>query len=240
GARDHMFAILRRCYVIGSADQDQGWHAGGTGSGVEGAATGIKRDGGPEVEFVVDSTLRADGPQHAAAAVGPAKQGNMVGPHVGLLLKPPPRRIGVGHPLIVRASGTVVGGGLIADSARAIALRKQHNKAALDEQLGPFAVFARDGARGIGQTGTIVHSDNGWERSGAFGAVDNCLQGNVPVAEFDRLRTAGYRDPADKQERQREGRGMRRRAVRHMRVPVWFVRLYNTNLGSGNWGSISF
>src|SRR5262249_22476509 len=79
-----------------------------------------------------------------------------------------------------------------------------------------------------------MHSYNGRERSGALGAIHNCFQGDIAVAEFDRLRTASFRDPASKQEHQSEGQSKQSGAVGHMRVPVWFARLYNTNFGNEN------
>src|SRR5215831_11022004 len=119
GARDHVLAILRRRHVIGGADQDQGWHAGTPGSRVEAVATGIERDRGSEVGLLIGFALRADSPQHAAAAVRPAEQRDVVRPYVGLLAQPPSRRIGIGDPLAVGTYRTVASGALAAEPSRA-------------------------------------------------------------------------------------------------------------------------
>src|SRR5437660_12029835 len=76
-----------------------------------------------------------------------------------------------------------------------------------------------------------MHRNDGRERSGALRPIDNRFQRDVPVAEFDRLRTAGLSDLAGEQKRQHSDRGKRSWTVKHMRVPVRLVRLYNTNLG---------
>src|SRR5260221_9775780 len=75
-----------------------------------------------------------------------------------------------------------------------------------------------------------MHRDHGRERSGALRPIDNRFQRDVLFAEFDRLGTAGVCDLAGKQKRQHNDWGKRSWTVRHGRVPVSFVRLYNMNL----------
>src|SRR5262249_30177590 len=98
------------------ADQNQRWHAGAPGGRVEAAAARIERDRGSEVGFVVGFALRANGPQHTGATVRPAEQRDTVSPHLGLLAKPPPRRVGIGDPLVVGTYRTVADCALGAES----------------------------------------------------------------------------------------------------------------------------
>src|SRR5579864_4886875 len=141
----------------------------------------------------------------------------MVRLYVRLLLKPAPRGVGIGDALVVRTHRAIAARALVAEPARAVALGVEHNEAGLDEELRPVAIFDRDGTGGIHQAGAIMHADDGRKRPIAVGAVDGCLQGDVAVAKFDRLRTAGRGIASPKQKREQGGRSKRRKATTNAR-----------------------